>query len=1002
MTRRTVRAASGALIALLGLAVAPVAAQADRPFAPRFSANDTGAIVGLGNTLMTCPASANGCTAARSHGPTTQSTSSLNNDSWNMTYVDVDNDDDTFSSSRATLALPAGAQVLWAGLYWGGDSSGAPDSDDRDKVKLRAPGASGYTTITGAVDAANVGATRYYQGFEDVTATVAAAGAGTYTAADVQAGTGSKHFAGWSLIVAYRDTTQPVRNLTVFDGLRVIRSSDPPTTITVSGFRTPPSGTVKTELGLVTYEGDLGIVGDTAALAGVPLSDAQHPQSNYFDSALSVGGQPMPGRSPSYANQFGYDIAFQNADGILANNATSAAIRVTTSGDQYVPGVITFATEVYAPRIEQTKTVVDVDGGELEPGDTLEYTIKGTNAGQDAAVDFVLRDPVPAGTTYVPGSLTVVDGAGAGTGTQTDAAGDDLAEHDGGPVTFRLGQGASAAAGGRIAIGGTYEVRFAVTVDAGVSAGTKVTNTATASLRSQSLGLPLTAVSNADVTVTASGPASADVSIEKTASDAHPRAGDVVTYTLTARNGGPDVANGVKIGDALPAGVTFLSASAPCEQASGTVSCALGDLAAGATRTVTIRATADPLPGGGAGGFSTTPHLLAVEKVERQVDLQPGETATVELQCPQAGQILTDASVRTDAVDQGTGTPASVRVLSARGTTVGGWQAVVRNDATGRAQAKAFAVCVAGTTGEQAGHRHELGVSDPLTAARSWAPGRYQETLSCAPGTTPIVPGWAFDDGAARVRGSEPTANGWRFDVEVEQATAATLSLRCLDRTVATADGHTHDLRLEHVVKQVTVPAGQTVEADVTCADDAKGIVATWDLGDGVISLGNDPRPKTRAFRLFNPTASDATAMIDLECLADRTGPGHAAGAGPRQVVNTATITADTPDPVAADNSDSATIEVTGSGVVVAAAPAVVAGKRLALRVACPDGGRSCAGTLAVSSRGSVAARGPFRVAAGRTKSVRMKLGRSVGRKAAVILRPAGGKARTRMVAVKR
>ena len=36
--------------------------------------------------------------------------------------------------------------------------------------------------------------------------------------ADVQAGTGADRHAGWSLVVAYQDVTQPARNLTIFDG----------------------------------------------------------------------------------------------------------------------------------------------------------------------------------------------------------------------------------------------------------------------------------------------------------------------------------------------------------------------------------------------------------------------------------------------------------------------------------------------------------------------------------------------------------------------------------------------------------------------------------------------------------------------------------------------------------------------------------------------------------------------------------------------------------------
>ena len=38
-------------------------------------------------------------------------------------YVDVDADATTFDSSSATVALPAGSTVLWAGLYWAGDTT---------------------------------------------------------------------------------------------------------------------------------------------------------------------------------------------------------------------------------------------------------------------------------------------------------------------------------------------------------------------------------------------------------------------------------------------------------------------------------------------------------------------------------------------------------------------------------------------------------------------------------------------------------------------------------------------------------------------------------------------------------------------------------------------------------------------------------------------------------------------------------------------------------------
>jgi len=69
-------------------------------------------------------------------------------------------------------------------------------------------------------------------------------------------------------------------------------------------------------------------------------------------------------------------------------------------------------------------------------------------------------------------------------------------------------------------------------------------------------------------------------------------AGAVLTYTVTAKNNGPSGATGVVVTDALPAGVTYLSASpsqGSCLQNAGTVSCSLGPLVNGATATVTIQ-----------------------------------------------------------------------------------------------------------------------------------------------------------------------------------------------------------------------------------------------------------------------------------------------------------------------------------------------------------------------------------------------------------------------------
>src|SRR5262249_50588048 len=69
-------------------------------------------------------------------------------------------------------------------------------------------------------------------------------------------------------------------------------------------------------------------------------------------------------------------------------------------------------------------------------------------------------------------------------------------------------------------------------------------------------------------------------------------AGQQFTYTLSVHNGGPSDATGVAVTDQLPTGATFQSASTGCTNASGTVTCTVGNLANGANATATIVVTA--------------------------------------------------------------------------------------------------------------------------------------------------------------------------------------------------------------------------------------------------------------------------------------------------------------------------------------------------------------------------------------------------------------------------
>jgi hypothetical protein len=318
------------------------------PFATQFATSVRGGVATAANTLMTCPEAAATCHESRAG---TATGAALNNNAYAMERVDVDGDLTTFDSSTATLSLPAGATVQFAGLYYGARTSkgtggeAATNAAARGTVLLRTPGALTYSTLAATVsDSAAVA--NSYTGFVDVTAQVAAAGSGEYTVANVQSGTGEDRYAGWSLVVAYADPASPPRSIRVFSGLASIVASEAPLVIPVTGLETPSAGTVSAEAGLVAYEGDRGSAGDRLSLAGKNLSDAANPATNVFNSSIAVDGTDVATKNPSYVNQLGFDADLIQANGFLGNDVKETTLEESTSVEQYLTQTIVVEVEL--------------------------------------------------------------------------------------------------------------------------------------------------------------------------------------------------------------------------------------------------------------------------------------------------------------------------------------------------------------------------------------------------------------------------------------------------------------------------------------------------------------------------------------------------------------------------------------------------------------------------------------------------------------------------------
>ncbi|GEM_PF-5387864 len=248
-----------------------------------------------------------------------------------------------------------------------------------------------------------------------------------------------------------------------------------------------------------------------------------------------------------------------DASGILPNGATSATVTLTTSGESYLTGAIATAIELFAPDIQTTKTGVDLNGGFLEPGDTLEYMMVSKNIGNDGATALILTDTLPTIGTYVPGSLAIISGANSG--TKTDASGDDQAEYYSASksITVRLGTGANSTTGGTLAIGDSTTLRFRMVISPAAVDDAPVHNQGTLTFTSATLAQPFVVKTfSSDTVVTWAS----DLKVSKLASASTILSGDNLTYTIKIKNYGKKDATSVVLADTLPAALTYLSSSA--------------------------------------------------------------------------------------------------------------------------------------------------------------------------------------------------------------------------------------------------------------------------------------------------------------------------------------------------------------------------------------------------------------------------------------------------------
>ncbi len=216
-------------------------------------------------------------------------------------------------------------------------------------------------------------------------------------------------------------------------------------------------------------------------------------------------------------------VSSGTTDPVPGNNSASASVAVTDSADV---------------SITQTGTAAVTAGG------TVAYTVTVANAGPSTASGVAVASVTPPGLV-----------AGAVTGDCTSL-----------PCSLgSLAPGATRSFVVNFTVPSDYAGSNPITHAASVNA-----TTADPDMNNNVFAAHTTVGTGADIAVTIDVPELVD-------------RGDRFTYTVSITNNGPSAAQGVQLNATLPAGLVFVGNSGDC---TGAWPCTVGNLAAGATRTV--------------------------------------------------------------------------------------------------------------------------------------------------------------------------------------------------------------------------------------------------------------------------------------------------------------------------------------------------------------------------------------------------------------------------------
>lgn len=225
------------------------------------------------------------------------------------------------TSSTATYNLNPGDVVESAYLYWAGSGPG--------DFNVNLNGTPIVAERTFALTWANSGLP-FFSAFANVTSLVSTTGSGSYTLSNLDVSSflnptnycvNGTNFAGWAIVIVYRNDALPLNQLNIYDGLQSV-----PTALTINLSSLNVIDNADAKIGFVAWEGDRNIAaGETLTINGNVISNPPlNPANNAFNGTNSLTGS---------TTLYNMDLDIYNIENNIEIGDSSALIQLTSSQD---------------------------------------------------------------------------------------------------------------------------------------------------------------------------------------------------------------------------------------------------------------------------------------------------------------------------------------------------------------------------------------------------------------------------------------------------------------------------------------------------------------------------------------------------------------------------------------------------------------------------------------------------------------------------------------------